>query len=106
WAEFYEVRFEVPRAGNGDTFGWYLEGKYKLTPQLFAALRFNQQVFDTVDFAQRSPSLGQDLIRLDGAVTYRFTTCIQLKMQYSFQHQTDVPHKDNHLVAAQFTVRF
>ena len=31
--------------GNADTFAYYLEGKYKFTPQFFAALRWNQQLF-------------------------------------------------------------
>src|SRR5204862_2770898 len=39
WAEFYETRFEVPRIGNADTFAYYLEAKYKFTPQLFGAVR-------------------------------------------------------------------
>ena len=45
WAEFYEARFEVPRVGDADTFAYYFEAKYKFTPQLFGALRWNQQIF-------------------------------------------------------------
>ncbi len=48
WAEFYEARFEVPRVGNADTFIYYLEAKYKFTPQLFGAARWNQQLFANV----------------------------------------------------------
>ena len=48
WAEFYEARFEVPRIGNADTFSYYFEAKYKITPQLFGALRWNQQLFGTI----------------------------------------------------------
>ena len=48
WAEFYETRFEVPRVGDADTFAYYLEAKYKLTPQLFVAARWNQELFGTV----------------------------------------------------------
>ena len=40
--------FQVPRVGDADTFAYYLEGKYKFTPQLFGALRWNQQLFATV----------------------------------------------------------
>ena len=49
---------------------------------------------------------GQDLGRIDAAIGYRFTSHTQLKLQYSFQHETTGPHDDNHLLAAQFTVRF
>ncbi len=107
WAEFYEARFEVPRVGDADSFAYYFEVKYKFTPQFFAALRWNQQLFGTVpDGAGGCVRWGDDLGRVDAAIAYRFTTHIQLKVQYSFQHETTGPGDDNHLFAAQFTVRF
>jgi len=107
WAEFYETRFQVPRAGDADTFAYYFEVKYKITPQLFAALRWNQQLFGTVsDGAGGNIRWGQNLGRVDIAAGYRFTPHTQLKLQYSFQHETTGPRDDNHLFAAQFTVRF
>jgi hypothetical protein len=48
WAEFYEARFEVPNVGDADTFAYYVEAKYKFTPQLFGAVRWNQQLFNTI----------------------------------------------------------
>jgi hypothetical protein len=107
WAEFYEARFEVPRVGNAGTFAYYLEAKYKFTPQLFGALRWNEQLFgDVPDGAGGHISWGQDLGRIDAALGYRFTPHTQLKLQYSFQHETTGQEEDNHLVAAQFTIRF
>jgi len=106
WAEFYETRFEVPRVGDADTFAWYVEAKYKFAPQFFAALRWNQQLFDTVQARSGPASLGPDLYRIDAAATYRFTAQTQLKLQYSFQHETSGAGVDNHLLAAQFTIRF
>jgi hypothetical protein len=107
WAEFYEARFEVPRVGNADTFAYYFEAKYKFTPQLFGALRWNQQLFGNVaNNAGGNIRWGQDLGRVDAAVGYRFTTHTQLKLQYSFQQETTGPRDDNHTLAAQFTVRF
>src|SRR6266481_4078258 len=107
WAEFYEARFEVPRVGDADTFGYYLEAKYKFTPQLFGALRWNQQLFSSVpDGEGGHPRWSQDLWRIDVAAGYRFTSHTQLKLQYSFQQETTGPHDDNHLIAAQLTVRF
>src|SRR6516164_11561138 len=74
-AEFYEVRFQVPRVGNADTFAYYFEAKYKFTPQLFGALRWNQQLFGTVsDGGGGSIRWSQDLGRADIAVGYRFTS--------------------------------
>jgi hypothetical protein len=107
WAEFYEARFQVPGVGNADTFAYYLEAKYKFTPQLFGAFRWNQQLFATVNdgFGGRV-RWSQDLARIDIAATYRFTTHTQLKLQYSFQQETTGPGNDNHMLAAQFTTRF
>ena len=107
WAEFYEARFEVPRVGDADTFAYYLEAKYKFTPQLFGALRWNQQLFSNVNNgAGGRVRWSQDLGRIDVAAGYRFTSHTQLKLQYSFQQETTGPHNDNNMVAAQFTVRF
>jgi hypothetical protein len=107
WAEFYEARFEVPRVGDADTFAYYVEAKYKFTPQLFGAIRWNQQLFATISDGKGSNvRWSQDLARIDIAATYRFTTHTQLKLQYSFQHETTGPGDDNHMLAAQFTTRF
>jgi hypothetical protein len=107
WAEFYETRFEVPRVGDADTFAYYLEGKYKFTPQFFAALRWNQQLFGTVrDPAGQSLRWGDDVWEIDGALAYRFTPHTQLKVQYTLQDERSASTDLNHTLAAQFTVRF
>jgi len=107
WAEFYEARFEVPRVGNADTFAYYIEAKYKFTPQLFGAIRWNQQLFSTIsDGYGHNVNWSPDLGRIDIAAAYRFTPHMQLKLQYGFQHETTGPGEDNHLFAAQFTIRF
>jgi hypothetical protein len=107
WAEFYEARFEVPRVGDADTFAYYLEAKYKFTPHLFGALRWNQQIFNKIDNGKGgSIRWNQNLTKIDLAAGYRFTSHMQLKMQYSFQQETTGGEDDNHIVAAQFTIRF
>lgn len=107
WAEFYQVRFQVPRVGDADTFAYYLEAKYKFTPQLFGAMRWNQQLFGTVpDGAGGSRRWGHDLWRIDTSLGYRFTAHTQLKLQYSFQDETSDSRDLVHTLAAQFTLRF
>lgn len=107
WAEFYEVRFQVPRVGDADTFAYFLEGKYKFTPQFFGAMRWNQQLFATVpDGAGGSARWGHDLWRMDTSLGYRFTAHTQLKLQYSFQDTTADSRDLCHTLAAQFTLRF
>jgi hypothetical protein len=107
WAEVYEARFEVPDVGDADTLAYYLEAKYKFTPQLFGALRWNQQLFGNIDNGRGGTMRwSQDLARIDVAAGYRFTAHTQLKLQYSFQQETSGPRDSNHLFAAQFTIRF
>jgi hypothetical protein len=107
WAEFYEARFELPRVGDADTFAYYFEAKYKFTAQFFGALRWNQQLFDNVSNGTGGRvRWSQDLGKIDIAAGYRFTPHTQLKLQYSFQQETTGPRDDNHMLAAQFTVRF
>lgn len=107
WAEFYEARFEVPRVGNADTFAYYIEVKYKCTPQFFGAVRWNQQLFSTINdgFGHNTP-WSEDLVRIDVSAAYRFTSHVQVKLQYGYQRETSALGNDNHLLAAQFTVRF
>jgi hypothetical protein len=107
WAEVYEARFEVPTVGDADTFAYYVEAKYKFTPQLFGAIRWNQQLFGTVDDGYgNNLRWSPDVERIDLAAGYRFTSHTQLKLQYSYQHETTGQGNDNHLVAAQLTTRF
>ena len=107
WAECYETRFQVPTVGNADTLAYYIEAKYKFTPEFFAALRWNQQLFNTIpDGMGGNTAWGSDIGRIDAALTYRFSPHIQAKIQYSFIDQ-DVPLWERQsFVAAQFTVRF
>src|SRR6186997_1404670 len=73
---FYEVR-EFPDIdvlasklvrilGSVETFAYYLEAKYKITPQLFAALRWNQQLYGEIRNSEGgSVRWGNDLWRID-----------------------------------------
>jgi hypothetical protein len=107
WAEFYEARFEVPNVGDADTFIYYLEAKYKFTPQLFGAARWNQQFFANVPdgFGGTRP-WGYDLWRIDLSTGYRFTAHTQLKIQYSLDDEKNGPRDLGHTWSAQFTLRF
>jgi hypothetical protein len=107
WAEFYETRFEVPGVGDADTFAYYLEGKYKFTPQFFGAIRWNQQFFgDVPNVYGGSIPWGHDMWRADFAAGYRFTPHTQLKIQYSLQHEKNGPRDFSHVFYTQFTIRF
>ena len=107
WAEFYEARFEIPGFSDGDTFAYYLEAKYKFTPEFSGAIRWNQQFFSDVTNANgQTAPWGRDLWRTDIAAAYRFTAHTQLKVQYSFQRDNYGLRDLTHMLAAQFTIRF
>jgi hypothetical protein len=112
WAEFFACRFEVPlRRGatsfDADTTAYYVEGRYKLTPALFAALRWNQQLFgDVPDGRGGDDRWDRDVWRADAAVGWRVDRHLQAKLQYAFSRQTGGLQQGQQLVAAQLTLKF
>ncbi len=107
WAEFHEVRFQVPLVGDADVFGYFLEAKYKILPQLFLAMRWNQQLYGTVPNGS-GPQIpwGHDAWRIDAAIGYRLTEQTQVKLQYDLEHDDNARHGFGHLLATQLTIRF
>ena len=117
WSEFFAARFEVPIACRGcaggpttddaDTIAYYLEGRYKVTPALFAALRWNQQLFGEVDDGRGGDAAwDRDAWRAEAAVGYRFDRHTQAKVQYGYSRQTGDLQQGEQLVALQLTIRF
>ena len=108
WAEVFESRFEVPNVGDADTLAYYIEAKYKLTPRLFAAARWNQQLFAKVtDGAGGMQDWDRDVWRADAALVFRYSRHLQGKIQYSYQRQDGrALQQGEQLVAAQVTVKF
>jgi len=107
WAEFFAARFEVPSVGNADTLAYYLESKYKLTPDIFWAARWNQQFFSEVpDGTGGSQRWDRDMWRIETAIGWRITRHTQAKLQYSYSHQNGSFQQGEQLVAAQATVKF
>ncbi len=106
WAEVYGSRFAIPRVGDADTAAYYVEAKYKFTPQLFGAVRWNQQVFSTLRDATGEARWGHDVWRFDVAPGFRFTPHTQLKVQYSLQHGDSGARRTTRLLAAQAVLRF
>ena len=105
-AEFYQTRFELPGIGDADSFSYYIEAKYKVTPQLFAAVRWNQQFFGDIRGYYSEPfPWWHDISRLDTALIYRLTEHTQIKVQYNAQYEEDRT-RYGHTFATQLTVRF
>jgi hypothetical protein len=107
WAEAYEARFEIPDVGNADTFAYYIEAKYKFTPQFFGALRWNQQLYAQLDVpAGTNGAWSRDTTRVDIGPCYRLTPHAEVKVQYSLERQSADTGQWSDLTAVQFTVRF
>lgn len=107
WAEMYETRFQIPGVGNADTLAYYVEAKYKVTPQFFVAARWNQQIYNSVpDGLGDEYPWSDNIWRIDLAATYRFTPHMQAKLQYSFMQMYGTESEYQHMVALQFTVKF
>ena len=107
WGEIYHARFTIPRVGRADTTAYYVEAKYKFTPQFFGAVRWNQQLFATIpNGAGGRTAWGREVWRIDLAPTYRFTPQTQFKLQSSLLHDPSGPHRHSLTHAAQFTLRF
>jgi hypothetical protein len=107
WGEFFASRFEVPNVEDADSVAYYVEAKQMLSPQVFAALRWNQQLFaEVADGTGREIPWDRDIWRADGALGYRFDRHLQGKLQYSLSHQAGRLQQGEQLVAAQLTVKF
>lgn len=104
WSELIAARFEVPRVGDVDVLSGFVEAKYKITPQLWAATRWNQAFFS--DIPGLTTDWDRDAWRLDLALGYRFTEHVQVKLQYSLGDKRGNDQEGNHLGTMQVTVRF
>jgi hypothetical protein len=107
WGEIYAARFKIPRIADLDTVAYYLEAKYRFTPQFSGAIRWNQQWFDDVtNRTGRTFGAGRQTWRIDVAPTYRMTTQMQLKLQYSLQRDRPAREDYTQSLSAQLTIRF
>lgn len=107
WGEVFLTRFQVPNVGNADVLSYYVEAKYKITASLFAAARWNQQLYGTIpDGFGGTQTWDNDMFDIDVALGYRFTRHLQAKIQYSYGHREGPLQQGEQLVAAQVTLKF
>lgn len=106
WAEAMASSFEVPNVGDADMVSYYVEAKYKITPHIFAAARWNQQFFDKVPTTTGMQRWDNDIWRAEIALGWRFDRHVQTKLQYSYSHQHAAFQQGEQMVAVQLTVKF
>lgn len=107
WAEVFQSRFEVPRVGDVETYAGYVEAKYKFTPRVFGALRWNRQDFSAIDDgAGGRLRWSRSLWRVDASTGFRITSRVQFKVQASGQHEAASSRNLEMNYAAQLNLRF
>ena len=108
WAEFIYSEFELPNiASDARTGAYYVEARYKLTESLFTALRWNHQLFNSLERpGGGSVNWDNDTVRIDASLAYRLSRNLQAKLQYSWTHQDANFQNGENLVVGQVTIRF
>lgn len=86
--EVYRTRFAAPGVGDAEAVVGLLAKRYKITPQLFGAVRWNRQTFDDVpeDVTRHSVAWGSDQWCFDLAAGYRFAPHTKLKLERDLEH--------------------
>lgn len=105
WAEAFECKFVIPRLGDAEVVSYYVEAKYKFTPQFFGAVRWNQEIYrEFKPLTGPKVAWGRDVSRVDIAATWRLSVSAQLKLQYSTTAERTKSAANT--VAGQVTLRF
>lgn len=104
WSELAHATFAIPNVGDVRALSGYVEARYKVTAQLWTALRWNQAWYGDVPGA--GTSWDRQSWRMDAALGWRFSTHLQAKLQYSLAGKQGPDAEGNHLVAGMVTLRF
>ena len=91
WAEAFESRFEVPNAGNADTFAYYVETKLSARrPSSGPGCAGTSSFSATMPDGRGGEQVwGNDLWRTDLVVGCRLSEHFQAKAQYSYGREHD-----------------
>ncbi|MEM7011320.1 MAG: hypothetical protein AAF585_07540 [Verrucomicrobiota bacterium] len=107
WAEVIYSQFELPNiSDDAQVLSYFIETRYKLTPQLVAALRWNQQFYNELSLPSGGDVLwDNDIFRIDASLGYRFTENTQLKVQYSWTHHDADFQNGENMVGVHFSTK-
>ncbi|MEN9663274.1 MAG: hypothetical protein RL324_2223 [Verrucomicrobiota bacterium] len=107
WSEVFASRFGIPGVTSANTYSGYVEASYRFGPSFSFASRWNRQIYDTIPNGTGGEAAwGRSTWRFDLAPSFRLSAHTQLKLQHSFQHETNAPHPYSQTTALQMTVRF
>ena len=100
----WDALIEEDRLENSS---WYIEAKYKLTPRLYFAFRYDQMIFNKIsDGKGNRVAWDYDLIKYEGGFGYKITKEIILKLvQRSYQFNGN-HFLDENTTAVQLSIVF
>jgi hypothetical protein len=107
WTEAAWSQWRIPNLEPADAWTWFVEGKWKLAPEVWLAGRWNQQLYG--DFGTPSggtTSWGNDVWRIDACVGLRLDRFMQFKVQYSHTGQAGFDQQSPELFAIQLVMEF
>lgn len=118
WAELIHAVLESPYMGERRANGYFLEVRYKVTPRLSVASRWNQIFFSDqrqelaymLPYHSYSPAAtesirrGREQSRIDLALTWRFNAHVQVQLEGNAYWGADA--RSSPTAAIRWTVRF
>ena len=106
WAEAFWGRFEVPNAGNADSWSYYIEAKRKLGTKWFVAGRWNQQIFKKLPSPAENLKWDNNMWRFELAVGRKMSLNQLLKFQASYIRQSGLAPYPNTFTGLEYVIKF
>ena len=108
YSEWVRTWFKAgPNLDELTAAGYYIEAQYTLTPQLFAAGRFGQMIFDEVETSTGTMEpWDYNVSRIELGLGYKLTRSMVVKGVSQFNTYDDAPLEDIQFVALQLKAFF
>ncbi|WP_269537204.1 hypothetical protein [Cerasicoccus fimbriatus] len=107
WAEALFSEFDVPNVSDpAQIYSYYVEGKYKITPQLYGALRYGMQFYNKIDTPAGKQRWDYDVLRAEAALGYKFNRHALIKVQYQYQYQFANFQDGENQIAGELVIKF
>ncbi len=105
WMEVVYTSFDGPAMERLESSAYFLELRRKIGPRLSAALRWNQQFFSERSYyGQPQGRWGDEMIRIDAAVTWRFNAYSQIQLELGSRHSKSASQRLG--LSTRYTLRF
>ena len=107
WAEAAWSQWRVPNLEPADAWTYFVESKWKFSPGLWLAGRWNQQLYgDYGAVGGGTTSWGDDTWRIDACIGLKLDRLMQFKLQYSHMDQEGYSQQSPDLFAIQLVMEF